>query len=234
MDGMLDLFIAECPVTVMVHAVLRRALADTTVDALFEANAEGQYTRDLTFSTLIRLMTPVVFGTYDSVHAAYRQLERQIPVSLTSVYNKLDGLETGISQALVHDTAKAMSDIITELPEASQDPVPGLRVRTLDGNNLAGTDHRLECLRGSGAAALPGMSLVVRDSRTGLLTDVIPCEDAYTGGAAPTTPGVLRLVEPDDPLGEGELVGRFVREYSLGGLGPLAGYVSGVPQRAPG
>jgi Transposase DDE domain len=197
MDGILDRFIAACPATVMVQAVLRRALADTTLDDLFEANAAGQYTRDLTFSCLTRLMIPVVFGTYGSVHAAFRKLEYEIPVSITSVYNKLDGLETGISEALVHDSAKAMSDIIMKLPEASQDPVQGLRVRTLDGNNLAGTDRRLECLRGSGAAALPGMSLVVRDSRTGLLTDVIPCEDAYTGERS-LHPQVLALVERDD------------------------------------
>ncbi len=87
MDGILDLFIAACPVTAMVQAVSRRALADTTLDHLFEANAEGQYTRDLTFSTLTRLMTPVVFGTYGSVHAAFRKLEYEIPVSITSVYN---------------------------------------------------------------------------------------------------------------------------------------------------
>ena len=33
---------------------------------------------------------------------------------------------------------------------------------------FTGTDHRLDCLRGVGAAALPGMSLVVRDARHGL------------------------------------------------------------------
>ena len=66
---------------------------------------------------------------------------------------------------------------------AADEPVAGLRLRTLDGNSLAGTDHRLGCLRGCGAAALPGLSLVVRDGRTGLLTDVAPCEDAYTNSA---------------------------------------------------
>jgi IS4 transposase len=83
------------------------------------------------------------------------------------------------------------------LPKAPAEPVPGLRLRTLDGNFLAGTDHRLDCLRDSGAAALPGMSLVVRDGRTGLLTDIIPCEDAYTSERA-LYPDVLALVEAND------------------------------------
>jgi hypothetical protein len=60
------------------------------------------------------------------------------------------------------------------------DLVPGLQLQQLDGNYLAGTEHRLQVLRGHGAAALPGMTVVVRDDRTGLLTDLIACEDAYT------------------------------------------------------
>jgi IS4 transposase len=110
---------------------------------------------------------------------------------------KLNGLETGISQALVAETAGAMDAILRELPHPPKEPVPGVRLRTLDGNFLAGTDHRLACLRGSGAAALPGMSLVVRDGRTGLLTDLIPCEDACTNERA-LAEAVLTLVEPGD------------------------------------
>ena len=70
-------------------------------------------------------------------------------------------------------------------------------MRILDGNCLAGTDHRLACLRGHGAAALPGMSLVVRESRTGLLTDIVSCEDAYTSERSLDTL-VLPLVEAGD------------------------------------
>jgi hypothetical protein len=142
-------------------------------------------------------MTQVVFCTYPSVNAAHRDA-KDIPVSVTSVYNKLNGLETGVSQALVSETAGSMAGVIAALPGApAEEPVPGLRLRTLDGNFLAGTDHRLDCPRGCGAAALPGMSLVVRDGRTGLLTDVVPCEDAYTNERA-LYPAVLALVRPDD------------------------------------
>jgi len=142
-------------------------------------------------------MTQVVFCSYPSVNAAYRHAE-DIPVSITSVYNKLNGLETGLSQALVAETARSMDQVLTALPGAPADqPVKGLRLRTLDGNFLAGTDHRLDCLRGCGAAALPGMSLVVRDGSTGLLTDLVPCEDAYTNERV-LYPQVLALVEAND------------------------------------
>jgi IS4 transposase len=196
MDEILQRFLDQAPVAVMTHATLARTLDDAALDDLFERQARDQYTRDLTFSTVTRLMTRVVFRAYPSVHAAYRD-DHQIPVSITSVYNKLNGLELGISQALVAETARTMGAILTALPDRPTAPVEGLRLRTLDGNFLAGTDHRLACLRHSGAAALPGMALVVRDGDTGLLTEIVPCEDAYTNERTLDT-AVLPLVEAND------------------------------------
>ena len=184
MHEILQRFLDEAPIAVMVRATIARTISRSTLDGIFDRYASDQYTRELTFSTVSRLMSKVVFCTYPSVNAAY-QGTKDIPVSITSVYNKLNGLETSVSQALVAETADSMGKIIASLPHAPADePVKGLRLRTLDGNSLAGTDHRLACLRGSGAAALPGLSLVVRDGRTGLLTNVAPCEDAYTNERA--------------------------------------------------
>jgi hypothetical protein len=196
MDEILQRFLGKAPVAVMAHATLARTIGDSTLDDIFERHATDQYTRDLTFSTLTRLMTQVVFRAYPSVHAAYRE-NNEVPVSVTSVYNKLNGLEPGVSQALVAETARSMGAILTALPDPPAEPVKGLRPRTLDGNFLAGTDHRLACLRASGAAALPGMALVIRDGHTGLLTEIVPREDAYTNERTLYT-AVLPLVEADD------------------------------------
>ncbi len=49
----------------------------------------------------------------------------------------------------------------------------------LDGNHLAGTEHRIEVLRTTGSAPLPGQSLVVLDPELRLVVDVIPCEDGH-------------------------------------------------------
>src|SRR5205085_3664223 len=132
----------------------------TTLDALFDRVARAQYTRELTFSALTRLMTKVVFTAQPSVHAAYRHTDG-LSVSVTAVYDKLGALEPGVSAALVGETATALQGVLRALAPAPPDPIAGLRLRTLDGNFLAGTEHRLDCLRASGAAALPGMSLVV-------------------------------------------------------------------------
>jgi IS4 transposase len=53
-------------------------------------------------------------------------------------------------------------------------------LRILDGNVLAGTDHRLQPLRKWLNACLPGKSLVVYEPGLGLVTDLVLCEDAYT------------------------------------------------------
>ena len=57
--------------------------------------------------------------------------------------------------------------------------LPGYRVKVLDGNHLAGTEHRIKELRTMRAGALPGQALVVLDPRLMLATDVILCEDGH-------------------------------------------------------
>jgi hypothetical protein len=57
--------------------------------------------------------------------------------------------------------------------------LPGYRVKILDGNHLAGTEHRLKELRTIGAGALPGKALVVLDPQAMLATDVFCCEDGH-------------------------------------------------------
>jgi hypothetical protein len=66
------------------------------------------------------------------------------------------------------------------MKRAAKALLPGVRIRVLDGNHLTGTEHRLEGLRGTRAAALPGQALVLYDPRYDLITDTIPCEDAYS------------------------------------------------------
>src|SRR2546421_3361943 len=55
----------------------------------------------------------------------------------------------------------------------------GYRVKVIDGNCLEATGHRLKPLRGLGAGALPGKSLVVYEPALGLVTEVFPCEDGH-------------------------------------------------------
>lgn len=100
-------------------------------------------------------------------------------MSITSVYNKLNGLETQVAATLVQDTAQEFGNLITQMDAACQALLPGYRVKMLDGNCLAATQHRLAVLRDKGAGALPGKSLVIYDPALEMAINVLPCEDRH-------------------------------------------------------
>src|SRR5262249_3427051 len=191
-------FCEQTPFAVMLRASLEHLFSPQRLDELFERSAVDQYTRHLTFSALTELFSEVVLRVRPSVRKAYQSAE--LPVTLRAVYAKLAHVETPTAEALVRQLACDAARVIDHLPGALRpDPVAGLRLKTVDGNFLAGTDHRLLELRGNGAAALPGMSVVLRDDRTGLLSEALLREDAYTNERA-LSEQVLAWLAADDLL----------------------------------
>jgi hypothetical protein len=180
LNPILQRFVERTPIPVMLRAVLERCLSPAQLDAWFKAVAERQYTRALLFSTVFDLMTQVVFRQQPAVHAAYQATVEPIGVSVTSVYNKLNGLEPTTSAALVRFAAGEASALITEVGGARRAPLSGWRVKVLDGNSLESREHRLKELRTRTAAPLPGKAVAVFDPALEVITDLFPCEDAYT------------------------------------------------------
>jgi IS4 transposase len=146
------------------------------VDAVFEAERQRQYARELMFSTVVELMTLVALRLRPSLHAAARQ-RGDLPVSLASLYDKVNHTEPGILGALVQGSAQRLAPVMAALP--TRPALPGYELRVLDGNHLPGSEKRLAGLRGHRGAALPGQSIVVYDPDSGLVTDLIAGEDAY-------------------------------------------------------
>ena len=105
LDTIFAPFVKERPICVMARAVLERLLDASRLDALFARTAERQYTRELLFSSLVQLRSAVVLGGHPTVHAAYQANKAAIGVSTTALYNKLERVETGVSTALVRDSA---------------------------------------------------------------------------------------------------------------------------------
>jgi hypothetical protein len=64
-------FLQEAPISVMVRALMERALDPDELNRLFEQTATTQYTRELLFSSLVNLMSLVVCGVKPSVRSAY-------------------------------------------------------------------------------------------------------------------------------------------------------------------
>lgn len=179
LDKLFEPFLKETPIAVMARAVLERLLDPQQLDQLFARTAQRQYTNELLFSSLVDLMARVVLRQEPSVHAAYRKLEPHIPVSDQSVYNKLQHVEPTVSAALVHFSAQRVMPVITSLRATLSPLVPGYRVRFLDGNHLAATEHRLPELRQTWAAPLPGIALAILDQEHLTVTDVLLTEDGH-------------------------------------------------------
>ena len=169
------------PIPMMLRVLLERVLQPERLDAWFEAVTEKQYTRELFFSSAFELMSVVVFKAFGSVHSAYqaKRTEAAITVSVTSVYNKLNGVEAQTSRALVRDTAAQLGQIVADVQGVCRPWLPGYRVKVLEGNCIEATEHRLKVLRTTAAGPPPGKALGVYDPAVEMAIDVFPCEDGH-------------------------------------------------------
>jgi len=176
---MIDLLCKKMPMSCLLRGLLERCFSAERLDGLFERNAQEQYTRNLLFSTACDVLLLTVLRVHPSVHAAYQARGGGLGVSAAALYDKLKGVETGVSAAMVRETARDLARIQDELGVRREPWLPGYDIRILDGNCLEASEKRLRVHRGVGGAPLPGKSLVVLDPQRRLLADVFPCEDGH-------------------------------------------------------
>jgi IS4 transposase len=179
LDVVLERFVKHSPTTVITRLLLERAFESTWIDELFEAHGEAQYTRQLLFSTTVDLLSTVALGLQPSVNAAAK-VAKDLPVSLAALYAKINNTSPVLVRALVQGSARRMMSIREALPGDRGQLIPGYKVKVVDGNHLPASEKRLAVLRSFRGGALPGHSLVVYEPELGLVTDIVPCEDAYT------------------------------------------------------
>lgn len=180
LDKVFERFARYSPVTVMMRGILEHALPPKRLDELFREHAVQQYQDELLFSTVVNTLALAVNGVRKSVNSAYLASKEDYTVSVTSLYEKLKGVETQVSQALIRETAARLTPVVQALCPQAAPLLPGYRVKILDGNHLTGTDHRLAETRTLHSSPLPGQALVVLDPQLRLMIDVFPCEDAYS------------------------------------------------------
>lgn len=172
-------FVEGAPLCVMTRLTLENLFLPERLDALFVQVAERQYHRELLFSQVMELMLSVVLRVDDSVHAAYRKRKDDLEVSDQAIYDKLQCMELGVSQALVADSAAQVSPVIDALGARLPAWLPGFRVRVLDGNLLSKTQSRIRELRKTWAAGLPGRVLAVYEQELDLVTEVFLTPDGH-------------------------------------------------------
>ena len=190
-------FASGSPLTVMLRGTLEYALRPEPLDQLFAATATRQYTHKLLFSTLVDVTALVVCRIHRSHHAAYQADPATVGASLRALYDKLDHTEPAVSAAMVHHVGERLIPVVQQLQAGLAPRLPGYRMRILDGNHLAATQHRLKELRALRPGPLPGQALVVFDPQWMMITDVVPCEDGHAQERA-LLADILPLVQPND------------------------------------
>ena len=197
LDEVFERFIEESPLVVMLRVVLEQSLSAEEVDDLFVETAQQQYQKELLFSSVVSLMSLVVCGIAQSVNSAYQSNAKRVGVKVQALYQKLDGIEPQVCEALVRHGVIKAKGLIEQLGMVRPNLVEGYRVKILDGNHLSATERRLKVLRTQASAPLPGQALVVLDPALQLAIDVWACEDGHAQERS-LIPRVLETVEVND------------------------------------
>ena len=193
----LDRFVTKSAVSVMFRGTLENAVTPELLDEVFAKTAKRQRCGELLFSSVVDLLAVVATGSRKSVNDAYLARKEEFTVSIASVYNKLNGVETAVSRQMVHQTATRLAAVVKQLAPRRKPILPGYRTKIIDGNHLAATEHRIKELRTIAAGPLPGHALVILEPDRMLATDVFPCEDGHAQERS-LLPQVLETVEAGD------------------------------------
>ncbi len=176
---------------------LERMWSATRLDGLFGETAVVQNERELLFSQLVEWIGRVVTRVDRSVLKSYESWKDEQNVSDQAVYDKLQGIETCVSQALVRDSFREARAVLEQLKVLDKSWMRGRQTKILDGNHWQATQHRIEELRTIWDAPLPGTALVVWDQMTQLVSDVFLTEDGHAQERS-LIAEVLETVTKDD------------------------------------
>jgi IS4 transposase len=179
LPAILDPFARDAAPAVMTRMALDWIIDEPLLDRIFDEAAEGQYTREWALEHLVGVMTDVACGFRPSPRAAFLRRRLDQTASLSGFSRKLNRMEPGIAVAIVRHTAGRARELIAAQGALLPEPIEGCACRILDGNALAGTEHRIVPLRDLGAAGLPGKILTLDEPASGLILDAVPEEDGH-------------------------------------------------------
>jgi hypothetical protein len=200
LPAILNRCIERNPIAVMTRIALDWIIQGTPFDQLFERSAQGQYTREFTLEHLVHVMLDVVCGLHPSTRSAFQDHRLERIASLSAFYGKLNRMGPAVTREILRHTAARCRELIVAAGGRGPEPIAGYSARVLDGNVLAGTEHRLLPTRDTRSACLPGKSLAIYEPASGLVLDFIPEENAHTQERnllkeVPVGPGQLWILD---------------------------------------
>jgi hypothetical protein len=154
-DEVMDRFVEQSPASVMFRGTLENVVTAELLNEVFANTAKRQRCGELLFSSIVDLLALVATGSRKSVNDAYKARKEQFSVSVTAVYDKLNGVETEVSRQMVRQTALGMTEVAQRLAPRRPPLLPGEnRRREPPGGHRAPhrgvADHRQRPAAGSG------------------------------------------------------------------------------------
>jgi hypothetical protein len=200
LPAILNPFLEEAPAAVMTRIALDWILDGIPLDRILQEVADGQFEREFLLRHFVEVMLDVACGFRPSPRAAFVRRDLERVASISAFYRKLGRMELAVTEEIVRLAAARARRLIRAGGGLLPEPIPGYPARILDGNVLAGSEHRIEPLRTTWAAGLPGRSLAVYEPATGTITDLILAEDGHAQERAlfdriPIEPGRLYIAD---------------------------------------
>jgi hypothetical protein len=180
----------KLPLADSVWRLLHFTLDDPWLDDLWTRHRGRCYERDLKFSTLAHLIADALLEHGGSGHQAFERAQDAaiLPVSITSVYEKLGNLPLPVSETLLTEGTQRMNAVLPEIPAV--DPLPkcwaDYEVFGADGKAIKHVKRLLKPLRGLQAGILGARASVGLNLRTGLAVAMVGHLDGEAGEAALT------------------------------------------------
>jgi IS4 transposase len=178
LPAILDPFARGAAPAVMTRIALDWIIDEPVLNRIFDEAATEQYTREWALEHFVAVMTDVACGFRPSPRAAFLRRQLQQIASISGFYRKLNRMEPGLAAAVVRHAARRARELIVA-GALRPEPIEGYACRILDGNALAGTEHRIAPLRDRGAAGLPGKVLALYEPASGLILEIVPEEDGH-------------------------------------------------------
>jgi len=137
-DELIERFAAQAPAALLFRSLFARIYSDEKLDAIFAEHRECQVEGTLLFSSLIRLLVPVVSCQKASVNASYKA--SGLDVSRQAVYDKLKGVEASVSAELLRTPVAELRRIQDKAKTTRDDLLPGYHTYVIDGKKFNGTE----------------------------------------------------------------------------------------------
>lgn len=174
----LDKFLEQCPFAVLTQVALR-GLIHNDFDDLFHEHRSQQYEGEQKFSAMATAVADVVLRFAENFRQAYSKHRKELGVSLTSFYNKINATELQTSEAVVTRTAERAAKLQDQLGVEAWQVLEGYNVYAIDGNHLQESEKRLKPLRLLHDAPLAGTTVARFDLQRQLFDRAYLLADAH-------------------------------------------------------